>query len=932
MLAKTLPVVFTFCLLHLCGHAQKGALRGVLKDSATKQTLSLASVTVFTAKDTSVITYRLSDPLGAFHIPGLPLNLLCRVVISFQGYRVYRKEFTVSKETPELNLGTVYMADDPKALDEILVTAERPPMQVRNDTLEFNASAFKTLPSAMVEDLLKKLPGVDVDLEGNITVRGRKVNRLLVDGKEFFGGDHKIATRNLPSNIVDKVQVTDDKEELDANPLLTKDEVGQVLNIKLKRAIKQGWFGKAYASGGTNDRHEAGAIVNLFRDTAQLSVLGYSNNVNKPGFTMGDLRNIGGFDRGGIGSMSVNSNGGISINGTSFGGGEQGIQTSRGGGFNFNNQLGKTLTLNFQYFYGQVASRYESLSNYQKFLEDTVLTSPSQSSRQNRNRNHQFGGSANWKIDSVTTLAFRPGLSLGSNDADGYNVSSTTDNFKGLVNRNAGNNFSGGRNRSYNHSLYFNKMSRKKRGRSFTLSSNLGINENDYDNYNEGVYTFYKGGTGTDSLLNQLQDRGNENVRSGISANFTEPLSKKISLTLSHRADYSAQENRLDFYNREPVSGKYTVYSDAFSTGVRQNSWQNTASANLSFRIKKWSVSPAVNFQWVDNKARFTKNPPVNRHYFFTYPSLNLNWNGWRLGYSVYINLPQASDLQQVIDISNPLYKQYGNPDLKPAYNRSVNLSYFKFFQKSGSSFNFSVNGSFQNDAVLRQTFLDSNRVQISRPVNINGTANYYAYFFYNHQYKFNKDLRLSLRPNINGGYNKNFVSVNGTVSEAFYTRLSAFLGLMLNYKDKIEWNQQYGLMVNRSRYADAKAFRNAEVITHSAESEVILRWPAHVVWESIVNYIYNPQVSPGIRKSTVRWNSGVNYLFLKEDKGQLRLSVFDLLNQNTAVFRYTSESGIYDSQTSTLQRYFLLSFIYNLRAFGSGKKVGGKDRTFGFW
>ena len=175
--------VFLFCL-H--AYSQKGSIKGLLKDSTTKQILPLATVTIFKASDTSIITYRLSDPTGAFRIPDIPLNMNCRMIITHQGYTVYRKEFQLTKEESAKEFGTIFMTHDSKSMDEVLVVSERPPVTMRNDTLEFNANAFKTLPSALVEDLLKKLPGVDVDLDGNITVKGRRVNRLLVDGKEFF--------------------------------------------------------------------------------------------------------------------------------------------------------------------------------------------------------------------------------------------------------------------------------------------------------------------------------------------------------------------------------------------------------------------------------------------------------------------------------------------------------------------------------------------------------------------------------------------------------------------------------------------------------------------------------------------------------------------------------------------------------------------------
>ena len=212
--------------------SNSGAIKGLLKDSSGKQVLSLATVTVFIAKDTSIVTYRLSDPTGNFKIPGIPLNVTCRVLVSFSGYRTFRKDFLLSKENPQLDMGTIILKNETTNLEEVVVFAERPPVSVRKDTIEFNASAFKTLPSALLEDLLKKLPGMDIDADGNIIVKGKRVNKLLVEGKEFFGGDPQIATKNLPANIVDKVQVMNDKEEMERNPETPEEEIHQTRLVR----------------------------------------------------------------------------------------------------------------------------------------------------------------------------------------------------------------------------------------------------------------------------------------------------------------------------------------------------------------------------------------------------------------------------------------------------------------------------------------------------------------------------------------------------------------------------------------------------------------------------------------------------------------------------------------------------------------------------
>jgi hypothetical protein len=889
-----------------------------------KKALSLATVTVFRAKDTAIITYRLSDQNGDFKVPSLPLNVACRVLISFSGYRLYRKEFELTKENPVLDFGTIALANDPKFLDEVFVQAERPPVSIRKDTIEFNASAFKTLPSALVEDLLKKLPGIDIDPAGNIMVKGKQVNRLLVDGKEFFGGDPKIATKNLPANIVDRVQVMDDKEQIERNLDISPADVGQVINIKLKKAIKQGWFGKAYAGGGTDKRHETGAIVNAFRDTTQISLLGYSNNVNKAGFGITDLQKIGGFERSGVSSMGVYNDGGVTLNGVSFGGTGQGIQQSMGGGVNLNHQFKSKLTMNVQYFYGQVNSDYETLTNRQSFFKDTIQVVRSSGTNKSINANHRVGGTIIWKVDSLTAITFRPGLTLSHNRSERHSYTSISDNFRGSLNTedNQQNIMSNGS--SYSHSLFINKSFRKK-GRLLTVNHNLSINDNLSDQYYDLINTFYVDPATIYS--NQLRQREVSNLNGSINVMYTEPLSKTTNLRLGHTIDLTKETNSLRPYNKNSLSGKYVDLIDSINSGLDRKLLRNTSTAGLTWRKKKWNISTAINFLSFGFNNNYLKSSPVTKNFSYLYPVINIDYNGMRLGYNASIYPPSAYDLQPIIDNTNRQFLQYGNPDLKPTYSRNLSFSIYKY-KPTGSSYSFYLNGTIRDNAIIRENSIDRSGIQTSRPVNVSGLKSAYSSLSYTKQYKLYHNFQLSLRPSLYTSYNENIVSFNGNRSGSRSMTSSGSFNLGLNIKDKIELNERYTINISQMKYDNQKYYKDLEVITHSVESEVVIRLPKHFVWENIINYTYNPQVSPGIRKNTVRWNGGVNYLFLKEDKGQLKFSVFDLLNQNISVYRYTTENSILDAQTTTLRRYFLLSFIYNIRTFSSGK-VGGKDRSY---
>src|SRR5882757_2739713 len=441
-------IVMLFVGIAVCTSAiSQATLKGKLTDSTAKTPLGLATVTVFKASDTAIITYRLSNPEGDFKIPGLPFGINCRVVISYSGYSGYRKEFTIKNDQPVLDLGNIYMSPVSAAMAEVVVYAERPPIVIKKDTVEFNASAFKTLPNALVEDLLKKLPGVQVDKDGNIMVNGKPVNRILVDGKTFFGDDPKMATRNLPSQVIDKVQVTDDKEEMLRNGDDNANNVGKVINLTLKKGIKKSMFGKAYAGGGggpQGGRYEMGAIANIFRDTLQVSVMGYSNNLNRPGFSVTDMRQTLGVNRS-IEAMGGNSNNNtnnsnfgstFSINDINFGGESRngGITKSDGVGININHSPNNKQSIYAQYFYGRVHTDVQMENRTDIYKEDTIISNLSKQQYTEITNSHVFGAGANLKPDSTINLIVGLNYVISGTTSEKNDARSGINNFLGNLN------------------------------------------------------------------------------------------------------------------------------------------------------------------------------------------------------------------------------------------------------------------------------------------------------------------------------------------------------------------------------------------------------------------------------------------------------------------------------------------------------------------
>lgn len=916
-----------FGLIFFYSHAQNmGIVRGSLKDSLDKKNISLATITIFLAKDTSVITYRLSDPSGNFRVPGIPFNIQCRMIVTFAGYTAYRKDLLLTRELPVFDIGTILMTSHPQNLEEVIVFAERPPVSVRKDTIEFNASAFKTLPNALLEDLLKKLPGIDVDQAGNILVKGKRVNRLIVDGKNFFGGDPQIASRNLPANIVDKVQVMNDKEEYDRNPNIDESELGQVINIKLRRGIKEGWFGKAYAGLGTNKRNELGTIVNMFRDTMQVSILGYSNNLNKPGFGINDVQKIGGFQRGGVSGVMAMSDGGYELNGITFGGTGQGLQRSTGGGVNYNNQFGQRITINLQYFYGRINSEFATVSTQQRFFRDTTQLTQGNSISNNLNNSQRLGGTVHWKLDSFTTVTFRPSYTVKDSKNFNDGTTRTDENFRGKINQSNSQTHGTGKSGDYEHDIYIRRVFKKK-GRSLSASSDLYIGSDKFESYNDGLFSIFSLGFVEDSLVNQVRTTAGKQVRNNLRINFIEPLNKRFSLTISHATDYLRENNNINFFGKNQLNGEYDQFNQLFSNNIEREGWKNTSSVTINYIKQKFRVSLGVNYLIAYYNNIFSKTSPVYQRFSFMYPSLSISKGILNLNYRANVTEPRANYLQEVIDISNRFYQQFGNPDLKPQYVHTISLTAAKFNQKSGNSYNASISSNFGDNAIIFESSLDKNGIRSTRPINVDGTYSLNSNGRYNFQYKLNQNYKLTISPQLFLNFKNSKISINKNVSYQTNLLIGPILAVAVNYLDKIELNQRYNYNYRETKYGKNNLYRDINVFTHSLESELIIRLPKQLVWESLINYRYNPQVTAGIQKSSFRWNTGVSYLFLKQDKAQVRLYVFDLLDRNLNITRSVSENYIIDVQSTTLTRYFMVSLIYNIRNFSQGK-VGGKDRS----
>lgn len=911
----------------------QGSIKGKLMDTVSKKPLGFATVTIFKSTDTTLITYRLSSPDGEFRVPGLPLNAPCRVVISYSGFDAFRKEFTLTNDAT-LDLGTINMNPSSKSLDEVLVIAERPPVTVKKDTIEFNASSFKTLPTSLVEDLLKKMPGIQIDGEGNITANGRKVNRILVDGKAFFGDDPKMATRNLPANVIDKVQVTTDKDEENRSTTGDLTNIGQVINLTLKKGVKKGWFGKLYAGGGTEDRYEIGGIANIYRDTMQLSVLAFSNNINRSGFSLKEVQDLGGFGRSGYNSLMVSSRSGgqsgFALNGISFGGLDAGIARSTGAGFNLNHAPNKRNSFFLQYFFGSTKNNVEQTNNTQQFFHDTAINNRTILTNNRTVFNHTASLGANLKLDSLTDFTFRSGYTYSTSDEDIDAKVILTNNKVGDISSGQGNQFNNFYSNRYNHSLSLTRRFKSKKGRSLNLYNYVYYNVNLQRYITESDNYYYVPDT-TTGIIRQLRRQDAPGLNSLSTFTITEPLTKKLTLRINQRHDFLKDKQDIGTYSIDPSNFKYELLDYARSSGFERIQNRFTTYAGLSYRLKQVTLNAGMNGLWQNIRNRFKNiSQPVNMKLFNILPSVSMQWKQLSAQYSMNVNVPQISYLIPVPDNTNPFAIRYGNPYLKPSRQHNFYVSNYNFFQGSGASYNIYMNAGFINNDVIMSRTVAPTGVQTDRPVNADGSAQLSVGMGYGKEYKNKQKIIFSYRVSPNASYNKRKLIVNNNESTAKTFSYGANVNIGLNWNDLIEFRPIYAPSISQTTYTDPY-FKNIKAVTHNIEGELIIRLPKKLVWETNVAYRNTTQVAPGLPKTNIFWNAAVTLLMLKGDAGLLKLSVFDILDRNNGYYRYTTQNQIVDQRTNVLQRFAELSFTYNIRNMGAPKKVGGRDRLFLF-
>lgn len=889
-----LPLLFMF--FFSASFAQtRGEIKGILYSEDQDEPLSFATISAYKAADTTLIDYVLSEDDGSFRIKRLPLGQELRIIISFLGYEAIRKDFTLTSENHDQDFGKLKMKVSSETLDEVLVQAERPPIVVKNDTVEFNAAAFATRDGANVEELIKRLPGIVVDNQGNITANGRPVTKVRVDGKDFFGGDPSIALRNLSSDMIDKVQLADDREE-DPQHLLADDEVDQVINLKLKKDIKLNAFGKAYAGGGSRDRFEMGGIINSFQDTFQLSMLGYYNNLTPTNLSMNEVLRLGG--------MRGRRGGGA------------GYPLSLLGGANANATFGEA-RFHLQYFYSHDELEFGSKTFRQQTIrQDSLFFYDTQNSGHSTNDGHNVSGSLRWKIDTVTQLNINIGLNSSSNMRPSVNERTSASNHPGnIIQEFFTQETPEGGNQNLNARVYFNKkLNNEGRNINFNTSFSKGKSDNELLSNFERRYFLSK----IDSIVHfdQVRTQFNNNQNFNFNAGYTEPIFGNWFIDLSAKFAPSKRTNNIHTSQLYPDDPAW-IEVDDLSRDFQRSQQEIAMGAGIRYQKERTQINLSAEYDDLRYKNYFGEEiPEFKERYRFLSPRLRISIDRWRINYRYNYSTPDINQLHPVRNNTNPLYEREGNPDLTPVRSHVFDISRFSFRRKWNHRV--FLNGNFRPESIITMSTVDGGGVTYSKPVNFKSLA-----------YNFSGGGRLgrtfdrenhkfSFHINTNAGYGSSPFFINGQEGISNNFNISGGITTNYNFIDVLDFAPRYSINHTKNTYKKVD-YRDVDVVNHSFSTSLTLFLPWDMEFHNDITYSHTPQVTPGFRKSSVLWHAAIHKKLLKNKKLTLRVSAYDLLDQNVNFYRTISYNTITDGEHITLSRYLLMSAIYDIRPSQSG-------------
>lgn len=850
--------------------------------------------------------------------------------VTYLGFETLRRDITVGRQP--LRLGELRLSEGALDLDGVEVVEKVLPSMQKGDTTQFNADAFKTMPDASAEDLVTKIPTVTME-NGQLKAQGENVQRVLVDGKPFFGNDPSAALKNLPAEVISKIQVFDQQSDQSNFTGFNDGNTVKTINIITKSSSQQGQFGKIYGGYGYEDgngaqRYQAGGNINIFNGAQRISIIGMSNNINQQNFASEDLLGVvGSSNRGGRGGGRGGRGGRPGGSGSDFLVQERGgIATTHAFGLNYSDKWGKKIDASGSYFFNRTNNEAENIVNRQfSGSEDFEELYTENSLSTTQNNNHRLNFNIEYKIDSSNTIIMRPQLSIQQNMGNSQTLGQTLQG--GFLANSSDNLFTSDLSAlNFNNNILWQHKFGKAR-RTFSINVSNGYAPKRGDNNLLSKTTF---GAVADTLDQKaFLDANNWNVATTFS--YTEPVGKQGMLMIDYEASLQQEESDQRTFDFWAETQAYDLINEQLSNVFSNDYIRHRPSLGYNYTQKGLTVMLRAGAQWatLNNEQSFPSERTFSQPFFNVLPTAMVRYDvstteSFRFFYRSSTQLPAVNQLQNVLNNSNPLLLSVGNPDLRQSVRHGFFTRYSRSNTEKSSTFFALLAASASEQFIANSTYLSGGGfpifdefglnpgVQISRPVNLNGAWDARTYITYGIPVKL-------IQSNVNFDLSGNYSNTPGLINEAVNYAQNSTIGAGLTLSSNISKTLDFSLS-SRTNYnmAENTLQTNNNNVFLTQNSRLRFNWivGAGIVFRTDVTHQYLDGLAEGFDQNFWLWNMSIGRKVFKNDRGEINLSVFDLLNQNVSVNRTVTETFIEDVRTNVLQRYVMLNFVYDLRHF----------------
>lgn len=902
-------------------------IKGIIVDETTEP-LPSASVALLNQKDSSIVKSMLSENDGTFFFSKVIAKNYA-LKISFIGYET--KIIPIKKSNHDIDLGNILLKNIGNLLNDVVVKADKEPISVKKDTLEFDATVLKPQANDNLEDLVKKVPTLEIDENGVLKTQTKTIRKVMVDGKEFFGNDPNLALKNLPAEAIEKIQVIEKKTDAAEFAGIDDGEREVILNVSLKKTHKKGtigfasagWFPKVEAD--KNDYYNLKTSINRFSSKNQFSVIGFYNNINLQGFTPQDVSNFANLNRQqNRGNNGASSNPNTNVNLPIVVGKRPGLIQSTGFGLNYNNQYAEKSSLQSSYFFNQSTTQLSRDLERQSFLPDREILTNQKVNQFRENGNHRLNFTLNHEFSPKNTIRVITNLNLvnGNAETESDTKIKTTTASNQVENKSIRRvqNVSDGQSINTNV-LFRHRFERPRRIVSLNLVHSLNHDKSN-DSTNTKNQNFVNGQT-TFREINQVNERKTNQNSNRIQLSYTEPIAPKLSLEGSYA--YQFNTNNSDFMVWDLVNNLPKINSTLSNSFKNEFIFQQTGlKLNREAKENTWVVAGFYQSSLLKSYVKRGTDNTLRRNFenflpMFRYTFRKSNTKSTTFEYNTSVNEPSVKDLQPITINNNPQNIFVGNPDLKPEYSHRITLTENYFKPKTFQNLN--INGSFNfiRNSISYAQFINETLARTTKPVNtaFRWNTNLNVNYTFPLSTKYKNRLRLSVNP------------------RWFYAERNSLINGIENLNSQNQWNgilkltfltDKINLVVNQNFQ---KTFAKYSVNTEYNQNFSIFRSNIDFKWnftkktaiatEFDFTNFQNSRFT-NVQSNIPILNFSLKQLCLKNNRGEISASVQDLFNRNI-YFSQRSDDNFFELERSnTLGRFYMISFMYSVKR--QGKKA----------